>query len=274
MIISSVPGVIEKKGAVAAFVISLLVTGLGTGGFKANISPLVAEQYKRTKLFVTTTKSGERVIVDPVLTTSRIYMVRAVIRVLSPADSRPRFIQYFYLFINIGALVGQISMTYAEKVHLQSKHIVRISFSNPPFLHTQYVGFYLAFTLPTVVFLLCPIILFIGRNRYTRSPPTGSVLASSIRLLRYAARGRWSLNPFRTIRNFNDPDFWERVKPSRLSIQSRPKWMTFDDQWVNEVKRGFKACAVFCWFPIYCACLSFSSQKSKRNSCLVSADGI
>ncbi len=53
--------------------------GLGTGGFKANISPLVAEQYKKTKLFVTTRKSGERVIVDPTLTTSRIYMVRGLV---------------------------------------------------------------------------------------------------------------------------------------------------------------------------------------------------
>jgi POT family proton-dependent oligopeptide transporter len=98
MIVSSVPGVIEKPNqAVAAFAVCLIVTGIGTGGFKANISPLVAEQYKRTKMFVTTTKTGEKVIVDPVLTTSRIYM-------------------YFYLFINIGALVGQISMTYAEKV--------------------------------------------------------------------------------------------------------------------------------------------------------------
>ncbi|KAF5310115.1 hypothetical protein D9619_010184 [Psilocybe cf. subviscida] len=27
--------------------------------------------------------------------------------------------------------------------------------------------------------------------------------------------------------------------------------MTFDDQWVDEVKRGVKACSVFAWFPIY-----------------------
>ena len=47
--------------------------------FKANISPLVAEQYKRTKLFVITTKSGERVIVDPSLTTLRVYMVRKLL---------------------------------------------------------------------------------------------------------------------------------------------------------------------------------------------------
>jgi len=74
MIVSSVPGVIEKNGAIGVFVVSLIVTGFGTGLFKANISPLVAEQYKRTKLFVITTETGERVIVDPALTVSRVYM--------------------------------------------------------------------------------------------------------------------------------------------------------------------------------------------------------
>jgi len=75
MIISALPGVIEKKAAIAPFIISLIVTGFGTGLFKANISPLVAEQYTRTKLSVITTQSGERVIVDPTITVSRIYMV-------------------------------------------------------------------------------------------------------------------------------------------------------------------------------------------------------
>lgn len=27
--------------------------------------------------------------------------------------------------------------------------------------------------------------------------------------------------------------------------------MTFDDAWVDEVRRGFAACAVFCYFPLY-----------------------
>ncbi|KDR79530.1 hypothetical protein GALMADRAFT_243632 [Galerina marginata CBS 339.88] len=210
LIISAIPGVIDGHGAIGAFCVALIVMGFGTGLFKANISPLVAEQYKRTKLFVITTKSGEKVIVDPALTVSRIYM-------------------YFYLFINIGALVGQIGMTYSEK----------------------FVGFYLAYTLPTVAFLLCPIVLFIGRNRYARSPPTGSVLASALRLWRFAARGKWSLNPFKMYRNFSAPGFWENAKPSRQTPESKPAWMTFDDQWVDEVQRGVKACGVFCWFPIY-----------------------
>ena len=31
--------------------------------------------------------------------------------------------------------------------------------------------------------------------------------------------------------------------------------MTFDDEWVDEVKSDFKVCVVCCWFLIYCASL-------------------
>ncbi|KAL7284165.1 hypothetical protein ACG7TL_001447 [Trametes sanguinea] len=211
LIISAVPGVINHpNGSLACFIIAIIIMGMGTGGFKANVSPLVAEQYKRTKLFIGYTKKGERVIVDPTLTTSRIYL-------------------YFYLFVNIGALIGQISMAYSEK----------------------YVGFWLAYTLPTVIFMFAPIVLYFGRNMYVRSPPQGSVLGKSLRIWRLAASGRWSWSPVKTWRNLNAPDFWENVKPSRFTGESRPSWMTFDDEWVDEVKRGFKACSVFMWFPIY-----------------------
>ncbi|RDB16581.1 putative peptide transporter ptr2 [Hypsizygus marmoreus] len=210
LIVAAIPGVIEHTSAVGAFSVALIVMGLGTGLFKANISPLVAEQYKRTRLFVITRKSGERVIVDPALTIGRVYM-------------------YFYLFINIGALVGQISMTYSEK----------------------YVGFWLAYTLPTLIFLLCPIVLFVGRNRYVRSPPTGSILPTCFRLWRFAARGRWSINPVTMYRRMTADDFWENAKPSKQPAETKPKWMDFDDNWVDEVNRGLKACGVFCWYPIY-----------------------
>jgi len=144
-----------------------------------------------------------------------------------------RVYMYFYWFINFGALIGQIGMVYAEK----------------------YVGFWLAFTLPTIVFLLCPIVLWYGRNRYVRSPPTGSVLSLAFRLWGLASKGRWSLNPYATYKRLRADDFWESVKPSKLESEGRrPAWMTFDDQWVNEVNRGFKACAVFAWFPVFWLC--------------------
>jgi len=113
LVIAAVPGVIEKSSAIGAFAVSLVVMGLGTGFFKANISPLVAEQYKRTKLFVITRRNGERVIVDPALTVSRVYMVRSIFQ---PNRAIRLPFQYFYMFINIGALVGQIGMSYSEKV--------------------------------------------------------------------------------------------------------------------------------------------------------------
>jgi POT family proton-dependent oligopeptide transporter len=28
--------------------------------------------------------------------------------------------------------------------------------------------------------------------------------------------------------------------------------MNFDDKWVDEVQRGFRACGVFLWYPMYC----------------------
>ncbi|KAJ7124152.1 peptide transporter PTR2A [Mycena epipterygia] len=210
LIVSAVPGVIEDSNkALGVFLLAQIVMGFGTGLFKANISPLVAEQYRRTKLFVVTTNKGERVIVDPTVTVARVYM-------------------YFYLFINIGALVGQITMAYSEK----------------------YVGFWLAYTLPTVVFLFCPLVLIAGRNRYIRSPPTGSVVALFFKAFGFAAKGRWSVNPVATYKNLTAPDFWEAAKPSNVA-GPRPGWMTFDDQWVDELSRGIKACWVFLWFPIY-----------------------
>ncbi|KAF7326008.1 SEC23 SEC24 family protein [Mycena kentingensis (nom. inval.)] len=203
LIFAALPGTINHPDtALPLFVLAVFIMNAGTGSFKANISPLIAEQYRRTKVFVSTTADGERVLVDPALTVSRIYM-------------------YFYLMINMGALLGQILMTYSEK----------------------YVGFWLAFTLPTLVFLSCPIILFVGRHRYIRTPPSkDSVLLTFVRFVRFAWRNR---------RKAGGLDFWETSKPSRLAAEGKPLWMTFGDDWVNEVRRGVRACRVFLWFPIY-----------------------
>jgi len=211
LIISAIPSVIvHPNGSIACFSVGLVIMGMGVGGFKSNVSPLIAEQYKQTSFQVKTLKSGERVVLDPTLTVSRIYM-------------------YFYLMINIGSLVGSVAMVYAEK----------------------YVGFWLSYTLPTIMFLFCPMIMYACRNRYNRSPPTGSVTSKAFKLWSLAMKGQWSANPVILHRNINSPYFWERVKPSNVPANERPSWMTFDDAWVDQVRRGLKACTVFLWYPIY-----------------------
>ncbi|KAL2869436.1 putative MFS peptide transporter [Aspergillus lucknowensis] len=216
LIISALPPVINNpNGAIGCFSIGLIIMGIGTGGFKSNISALIAEQYPDETPYIKTLPSGERIIIDPAATVARVYL-------------------YFYLMINVGSLTGQISMVYAER----------------------YVGFWLSYLLPTIMFLFAPLCLFLCHDKYRLVPPTGSVYTQAFRLIREAIRKHWSVKtfkvrgiPFMTIKK-TGTDFWGAVKPSALG-SGRPGWMTFDDEWVDEVARGMKACRVFLWYPLY-----------------------
>jgi proton-dependent oligopeptide transporter, POT family len=100
------------------------------------------------------------------------------------------------------------------------------------------------------------MVLFAGRNLYTRTPPTGSILPSATRVLRFALKGTWSWNPVTYIKNVKRPENWDKARPSHMDTEvlgesGRPKWLTWDDKWVDEVRRGVKACWVFVWYPIY-----------------------
>lgn len=212
LIVSSIPGVMDnEKGALGCFAVGLVIMGLGTGGFKSNISPLLAEQVKETRpKILTLPKTGERVIVDPQVTYSRVFL-------------------YFYMMINAGSLVGGIGMVYAEKD----------------------VGFWLSYALPTFMFFTAPLVLIACKKFYVTSPPTGSVLGNAFKLLSLASKGCWSPNPMRTYRNFQRDDFWHRVKPSALGSSAPSWMSSFDDVWVDQVARGLNACKVFLWLPLY-----------------------
>jgi POT family proton-dependent oligopeptide transporter len=215
LIVSALPTVLASGNAVAPFMLGVIVLGFGTGAFKANISPLIAEQYRQTKIrVVIDPKTGQRVLSDPTITLSRIFL-------------------YFYMFINIGSLTGQIGMVYVEK----------------------YIGFWASYLLPTIMFCLCPLVLFFCRNKYHKAPPTGSLVLRSWKLLTLAQKGKWSINPVTTRKNLKSENFWEDVKPSKLGDR-KPAWMQFDDAWVDQVARGLRACSCFTWTPLYCRSLS------------------
>lgn len=81
LFLTSLPVSIENGAALGGLVAAMIVIGLGTGGIKSNVSPMIAEQYRSTKPFIRTLKSGERVIVDPAVTIQRIYMIFYLVRV-------------------------------------------------------------------------------------------------------------------------------------------------------------------------------------------------
>lgn len=82
---TSLPSSLENGAGLGGLVGAMLVLGLGTGGIKSNVSPLIAEQYTKTKPVLKTLKSGERVIVDPAVTIQSLYNI-------------------FYWCINVGSL--------------------------------------------------------------------------------------------------------------------------------------------------------------------------
>ncbi|KAK4141755.1 MFS peptide transporter [Dichotomopilus funicola] len=67
---------VSANGRLAAFVVALLTIGLGTGGIKSNVAPMIGDQYAHremvTKIDV---KTGQKVIVDPAVTYNRIYTI-------------------------------------------------------------------------------------------------------------------------------------------------------------------------------------------------------
>ncbi|GBB84966.1 hypothetical protein RclHR1_11550008 [Rhizophagus clarus] len=94
---TATPAAIAAKAALPGLIIAMIIIGLGTGGIKSNVSPLVADQYTRTKPYVKKLKGDKKVIVDPKITIQSLF-------------------HWFYLAINIGSL-SPILITYLEKYH-------------------------------------------------------------------------------------------------------------------------------------------------------------
>ncbi|KAL2823484.1 POT family-domain-containing protein [Aspergillus cavernicola] len=95
LVCTSIPGALESGAGLGGFIAAILIIGLGTGGIKSNVAPLIADQYKRKRMAVSTNKKGERVVIDPALTIQRIYMI-------------------FYGAINVGSL-SLLATPYMER---------------------------------------------------------------------------------------------------------------------------------------------------------------
>ncbi|GAB5591955.1 peptide transporter ptr2 [Umbelopsis nana] len=196
---TSVPSAIANGTSFPGFIVGIIVVGLGTGGIKSNVSPLVAEQYKSTQPFVRTLKSGERVIVTPQATYQKIFNM-------------------FYWGINVGGM-SSVATTNLEKN----------------------IGFWSAYLLPTLMFIPALCIVALGRNAYVRVPPRGSVFIEAFRVFKMSFKVKGGIRA---------------CKPSLLKTEYPELYeaATWDDVFVDELKRGLKACVVFCWYPIYWLC--------------------
>ncbi|TFK18177.1 peptide transporter PTR2B [Coprinopsis marcescibilis] len=153
--------------------------------------------------------------------------------VVSPAVTIQSVYLWFYAAINLGAS-GAISASFLARDH----------------------GYWIAWLVPTGIFVLVPGVLLAGRKQYVVTPPRGSVLLETFRVVGFALRPAWSFNPAKTLRNIRAPNFWDPAKPSTYASGSIPGKITWDDEFVGEVARTCNACAVFLFFPFYWLCYS------------------
>ncbi|KAI8956142.1 hypothetical protein F4801DRAFT_595435 [Xylaria longipes] len=141
--------------------------------------------------------------------------------IVDPEESVNSVMLWFYLLINVGAVFG-IPTTYLAKL----------------------VGYWAAYLIPTILYLMLPPLLWYLNPRLIKQPPGGSDLGNVFKVLGdiFAHGG---------LKKIGRPGFWNIGKPSVRRAAGSTKEYQYDDQFVNDVKRTFQACAIFLFAPIW-----------------------
>lgn len=144
--------------------------------------------------------------------------------IVDPEITIQRIMLIFYGCINVGAFFA-IATTYSEK----------------------YVGYWLAFLEPGIIYFLLPLLLWFLNKRLIKKAPNGSALQNVIKICAVAikeSKGRFWVK-----------GFWQKANPSALRAKGintfRGQQITWTDKTVDDVVRTVKACAIFLYFPIY-----------------------
>ena len=131
---------------------------------------------------------------SPAVTVQSIFLCKSLLNPHSSLGSCPdQFLLFapgFYAAINLGSC-GAISASFLSRDH----------------------GYWSAFLVPTCIFVMVPIVLLLGKNTYVKTPPRGSVLLETVRVIGFALGARWSVNPIKTIHAIRAADFWDPAKP-------------------------------------------------------------
>ncbi|KAH6604252.1 hypothetical protein Trco_007698 [Trichoderma cornu-damae] len=138
--------------------------------------------------------------------------------IVDPEQTIQRVMLIFYTMINIGAFFA-IATTYTEK----------------------YVGFWLSFLLPGIIYFVLPILLLSVYKKLVIKKPQGSELTNFLKIVWAGLR----YNKFQVWKR----DFWSAASPSKLAEHGVQA--TWTDRAVLDVQRTFEACIVFLYFPVY-----------------------
>ncbi|OAA57433.1 major facilitator superfamily transporter peptide [Niveomyces insectorum RCEF 264] len=137
-----------------------------------------------------------------------------------PEATTERAMLWFYLVVNIGGFMN-VATSYCEK----------------------YVGWWLAFAIPLMLYIPLPFVLWYLRTRLILHPPGGSDLPNVFRVLGVCFR-RGGLT------RIGRHGFWDLAKPSHMAAAGFAYRARWNDEFVDDVRRTFQATGIFCFFPI------------------------
>lgn len=146
--------------------------------------------------------------------------------IIDPQFTVSNYLNTFYLCINIGALF-QLATQYAA----------------------HDIGFWLAFLLPGILYMIMPLVLVWANKRLVKLPPSGSVIPDTFRVIGMCIKKGGILGWLK-----GGKEFWERASPTYLREtdgfvdENKVHW---DDKFVEEVRQTMSACGVFMLIPIF-----------------------
>ena len=140
--------------------------------------------------------------------------------------SLQRVTLYFYWSINIGSFF-QLATSYMERR----------------------IGFWFAFFIPIIIYMIVPAVFWYLQSRITVMDPQGSALTNTSRILRVSYRKGW-------LKRLKNKTFWDYAMPSEMEKRGETTYgnnkpITWNDQWVLNVKQTIDSCKIFIYFPIY-----------------------
>ncbi|KAF7298451.1 PTR2-domain-containing protein [Mycena kentingensis (nom. inval.)] len=147
--------------------------------------------------------------------------------IVDPGATIQSMLMVYYWAVNVGAFFS-LATSYAEKR----------------------VGFWLAYLLPGIVYILMPIVLVIVAPKLVRLPPQGSVVVDAFKVFRTISSRAGFVGMLKGGEN------WEVAKPTNIAaaggLQKKSEgWVTWDDDFVDELKRTLVACKLFLFLPLF-----------------------
>jgi len=149
---------------------------------------------------------------------------------------------WFYWAINLGALASIMITTNVEK----------------------YVSYWLAFLIPLIVFFGSIIALIVGRQRYIRNPPNGSLIIRAFRIIKLAIQMRWKLGKLddkkhildyaKEIELPNENTNEKEIELPNENTNGKEGIKQNTNQFIDDLKQAIHVCRVFAFYPFYWIC--------------------